>query len=134
MKVITGGLIICFITGLYCSAIAQDWKLYADSAQLSKEQRMNPKALQYFINARNALPQDSSLSTTSIIFSKNIGELYYSTGKLEQCLIFSKELLKTVSTVQGENSADYAWVCNLLGVVFNLRGEMDSAMMFHQRA
>ncbi len=113
---------------------AQAWKVYVDSAKVATDQNIPEKAIVFFTKAKKAIPEDSVFSDTNIGISKNMAILYYSTGKYEKAVSMCRELMHETVEKYTENNADYAWACNMIGVINNNNGKLDTAEIFYLKS
>jgi CHAT domain-containing protein len=112
----------------------QLWKEYSDSAKLFRDQRDNDMALEYYTKAKKLIPKDSVYTETYIRITKNLAELFFLAGESDQASLAGSELITIIEKLHGEINADFAWTCNLLGVIYNGYGQLDTAKAFHLKA
>lgn len=124
------GALILFSGNLY----PQVWKVYADSAKVAMDQKMPEKAITFFSKAKKTIPADSAFSDTNIRITKNMAGLYYSTGEYENAILMCRELMNETAKKYTEINADYAWACNVIGVINNNNGKLDTAEIFYLKS
>ncbi len=118
----------------YGHVCAQAWEGYADSAKMAIDEKEPGKALTYYDKAKKAIPADSIFSDSNIRISKNMAGLYYSAGEYDKAVDMCRELMIETSKLHTEANADYAWACNMLGVINNNNGKLDTARFFYLKS
>ena len=113
---------------------SQAWKIYSDSATYFINQKDPGQAIEYFKKAKAIIPQDSISSDTYIRINKSIADAYYSSEDFESAIPAYEDLLLSIASLYSKQNRDYAWTCNMLGVLFNKTGQFDSAQAIHLKA
>ncbi len=132
-KVTTAVFIIVFVVwGQPVSS--QAWRIYSDSATYFINQKDPEKAIEYFKKAKTVIPQDSILTDTYISINKSIADAFYISEDFESAIPAYENLRYAIASLYSELNRDYAWTCNMLGVLFNKTGQFDSAQAIHLRA
>lgn len=115
-------------------ASSQAWKIYSDSATYFINQKDPGEAIKYFQKAKSVIPKDSIPSDLYIRINKSIADAYYSSEDFESAIPAYEDLLHSIASLYTELNRDYAWTCNMLGVLFNRTGQFDSAQAIHLKA
>ena len=113
---------------------SQAWKQYCDSAKTNAEKQLPGVAIAWYKKAQAQLPNDSIYTQTNILLHRSLASLYYSTKQYKDAISTGKDLMQLVDRILPEKNGDYAWACNLLGVIYNMNGVEDSAKVFHLKA
>ena len=116
------------------SSSSQVWKIYNDSATYFINQKDPERAIEYFNKVKAVIPPDSVSTDTYIKINKSIADVYYSLEDFEAAIPAYKNLRHSIATTYSEMNRDYAWTCNMLGVLFNKTGQFDSAQAIHLKA
>lgn len=115
-------------------ASGQSWRIYNDSAAYFLNQKDPEQAIEYFKKAKAVIPPDSIFTDTYIRINKNIADAYFSSEDFESAIPAYENLRRAISSLYSELNRDYAWTCNMLGVLFNKTGQFDSAQAIHLMA
>ncbi|MBL7737603.1 MAG: CHAT domain-containing protein [Chitinophagaceae bacterium] len=129
--------IIFFVLSFLLTArlsYGQSWKEDSDSAAYYIKLGKPDQAIVFYQKAKAAIPADSVSGTTYVQLSKGIANIFFSTRQYDQAFQTGMEIKTATGQKHGEMNLDYAWACNLLGAVYNLRGELDSALIIHNKA
>ncbi|MEI9807937.1 MAG: tetratricopeptide repeat protein [Bacteroidota bacterium] len=113
---------------------SQSWKEYGDSVKYFISQKKTDKAIAYYGKVKAHIPPDSAYTDTYIQLSKNIVLLYYSNRQYDEAVRLGNELRPVIEKTYSETNRDYAWVCNLLGAIYNINGKLDAALAVHLKA
>lgn len=134
MKVFYSSILTGVVILFYSHAGAQAWKGYADSAKTAMDEREPEKALMYYEKAKKSIPVDSIFSDSNIRISKNMAGLHYSAGEYDKAVDMCRELMTETSKLYTEANGDYAWACNMLGVINNNNGKLDTARFYYLKS
>ena len=80
------------------------------------------------------ISRDSIFTDTYIQLSKSIADLYYLTNQPHKAIPLYEEVRSRIAKVHIAMNLDYASICNNLGNLYNVAGEMDTARALHLKA
>ena len=109
------------------ASMAQQWKMYEDSAKLSLNQKNNAKAADYLLKANEELKEDSAQTQTYFEINNSLGDVNAAMGQYAKAEPFYTAAKEVIEKVEGKETAKYALICNNLGRLFRLMGQYEKA-------
>lgn len=113
---------------------SQVWKQHGDSAKVYLDRKNIDRALLFYNKMQSPGYADTNYINTFTQLSRSLANLYYSTRQYENATSTCNKLLNVVKEERSAFNGDYAWACNMLGVIYNTNGKLDSAKFYHLQA
>src|SRR5258705_2781129 len=127
-------LFIVFSVSASQICYSQEWKKYADSVKIYNDKKTPDKAFANYWRAKELMPESSVFIDTLSLPLRNLAVQYYNNGETEQVVAVSRELMSIASNTYSEMNLDYAWGLNMIGVIYNNAGKLDTARAFYLRS
>jgi CHAT domain-containing protein len=131
MKFLAACILLLFQSSMLFS---QQWKQYGDSAKVYLDQKNIDKALPYYSKLQSAGFTDTTYINTFTQLSRSLANLYYSARQYGYATLTCNKLMNAINEKRSAFNGDYAWACNMLGVIYNTNGKLDSAKIYHLQA
>ncbi|MFI5130845.1 MAG: CHAT domain-containing protein [Chitinophagales bacterium] len=127
-------LFIVFSVSATTFCCCQEWKQYADSVKFYNVKKIPDKAYANYWNAKELMSEISVFIDTLSLPLRNLAVQYYNNGQTEQVVAVSRELMSISSKAYSEMNLDFAWGLNMIGVVYNNAGKLDTAKALYLRS